>query len=127
MSAVRSKLLTYIKLFNGGFQGTSDVDFAGSTLGRFVSYSNTEWTKAGPDIIICPLAMFKDPQTNICYREGMLTVVFAPFLPLIADMMRRAEASGITCQKWSSASPVNDDIQLLFVSYESAHAQKFLR
>ncbi|KAI0945186.1 hypothetical protein AcW1_001468 [Taiwanofungus camphoratus] len=57
--------------------------------------------------------------------EEKLTVVFVPYVALIADMMRRAAEKGTKSLKWHSGCIVTFDVRLLFVSYESLGTKAF--
>ena len=55
-----------------------------------------------------------------------LTVVCVPFVSLILDMLRRAQARGVSAIKWSTERDVPRATRLLFVSYESVKTSKFM-
>lgn len=84
MNAVRSQLYVYMKLMNGGFSKSSEIDFADSALSRKVVFSETEWVEHTENLI-CPIGYFRyDPlpglnsNSSICFREGQtLTPTFS--------------------------------------------------
>lgn len=55
------------------------------------------------------------------------TVVFTPFLSLIRDQLRRAEALGIKAMHWKAHNIVSDDTQLVFLSWETCNKPQVTR
>lgn len=51
---------------------------------------------------------------------GAITIVFTPFIPLIHDQLRRASEKNIKAMYWTPDKEFDEDVQLLFISWDLA-------
>ncbi|KZS99488.1 uncharacterized protein LAESUDRAFT_667911, partial [Laetiporus sulphureus 93-53] len=59
-------------------------------------------------------------------EKKTITVILIPFLPLIHDMLRRAQQKGISACKWNPMIPPSNDVRCLFASYECVGSKQFI-
>ncbi len=57
MAQSAASLYSYMKLLNGGFIYSNEIDFADSDLERQVTFSGTQWT-VNTELLICPIGYY---------------------------------------------------------------------